>query len=187
MRVACLTAFALLLLSSAAHADGAPPGAALCAVCHGAAGKPVNPNVPVIWGQNEGYLYLELRDYKTGNRKNATMGPIAAALDKPTMKALAAYFAAKDWPNLGQPAAAPEIVQHAESVNSSAACKGCHLDHWQGDSATPRLAGNTKEYLRATMIQFRDGERANNPWMSALLKTFKDDDIDALAGYLAGY
>ena len=37
------------------------------------------------------------------------------------------------------------------------------------------------------MAAFRDGERSNNPWMAALLKTYSDADIDALAKYLAGY
>ena len=36
------------------------------------------------------------------------------------------------------------------------------------------------------MAQFRDGERKNNPWMVALLKTYTDADITAMASYLAG-
>jgi cytochrome c553 len=66
-------------------------------------------------------------------------------------------------------------------------CRSCHLANWQGDSVTPRLAGQEEQYLRETMTRFRNGERTNNPWMVALLKTFSDSDIDALAKYLAGY
>ena len=46
----------------------------------------------MIWGQNEGYLYLQLRDFKSGARKNDLMAPIAATLEKDDMLALAAYF-----------------------------------------------------------------------------------------------
>ena len=55
-----------------------PEKAKLCATCHGEQGIPINKQTPVIWGQNEGYLYLQLRDFKSGARKNALMSPIAA-------------------------------------------------------------------------------------------------------------
>jgi cytochrome c553 len=180
------TAAALLLAAAAARADTVEEKAAICSACHGEAGVPVDKSIPVIWGQNEGYLYLELRDFKLGNRKNETMAQIALGLDKPDMKAIAAYFAAKPWPNLTQPAAPDDVAHHAETIDNSAGCKGCHLADWQGDSTTPRVGGQGLQYLRETMAQFRDGSRTNNPWMAALLKTYTDGDIDALAKYLAG-
>ena len=33
---------------------------------------------PTIWGQQQGYLYIQLRDFKRGDRKNEIMQPIAA-------------------------------------------------------------------------------------------------------------
>lgn len=170
----------------AVRADDAPQKAAVCSACHGETGVPTAPNIPVIWGQNEGYIYLQLRDFKLGNRKNALMSPVAATLEKQDMLDLAAYFAAKHWPALNQPRAPADVARHAETVDNSAGCKGCHLANWQGDSTTPRLAGQQIAYLRSTMAAFRDGGRTNNPWMAALLKTFSDADIEALARYLAG-
>ena len=192
MTLARLTpAFALmaasLLAMPTARADAPPPKAALCAACHGRNGVPANPSIPVIAGQNEGYLYVELRDYKLGNRKNAAMNAVAATLDKPTMQALAAWFAAQPWPELEQPRAPADVAHRAEVIAGSAACKGCHLDHWQGNSVTPRLGDQSLQYLRDTMEQFRDGQRTNNPWMAALLKTYSNADINALAEYLTGY
>jgi cytochrome c553 len=110
-----------------------------------------------------------------------------AKMEKPDMQALAAYVAAQPWPDLAQPRAPDETTRQAETIDGSAACRGCHLADWQGDSVTPRIGGQGRQYLRATMAAFRDGERMNNPWMSALLKTYTDSDIDALATYLAGY
>ena len=84
---------ALILASSTAlAADPVPDKAKLCATCHGEQGIPINKTTPVIWGQNEGYLYLQLRDFKSGARKNDLMSPIAATLEKHDMLALAAYF-----------------------------------------------------------------------------------------------
>ena len=36
--------------------------AQLCAACHGENGIPQEKTMPVIWGQYQGYLYLQLRD-----------------------------------------------------------------------------------------------------------------------------
>jgi cytochrome c553 len=185
--VSCVAAALLLLSGASARAQSVEDKAAVCSGCHGENGVPVDKSVPVIWGQNEGYLYLELRDYKLGNRKNEIMSQVVLDLEKPDMKALAAYFAAKPWPPLGQPRAAADVAHHAETIDNSAGCKGCHLAQWQGDSTTPRLAGQGEQYLRTTMTDFRTGARSNNPWMSALLKTYSSADIDALATYLAGY
>ena len=190
-RLLAITAIALLAGQSplhlpAARAQGVEAKAAICGACHGTDGKPVDPSIPVLWGQNEGYIYLQLRDFKLGNRESPVMGPIAASLEKQDMKDLAAYFAAKPWPKLEQPRAPADIAQRAETVANSAGCKACHLSAWQGDSVTPRLGGQRLNYLRETMAKFRDGERKNNPWMVALLKTYSDADIAALATYLAG-
>lgn len=184
----CAAAAALLsLLVPHARAQSVEEKAAVCSACHGENGVPVDKSIPVIWGQNEGYLYLELRDFKLGNRKNETMSPIAQALEKPDLLALAAYFAAKPWPNLGQPRAPADVVSKAEAMDASAVCRSCHLSNWQGASVTPRIGGQEEQYLRETMTRFRNGERTNNPWMVALLKTYSDADIDAMAKYLAGY
>ena len=77
-----------------------------CVACHGEDGRPNAPEVPVIFGQQEGYLYFQLRDFKSGARKSEVMNGIAAGLTKDTMKALAAYFATKTWPRLPQAATA---------------------------------------------------------------------------------
>jgi cytochrome c553 len=177
---------ALATGGQALAADAAPEKAALCATCHGAQGTPINKQTPVIWGQNEGYLYLQLRDFKSGARKNALMNPIAATLEKDDQLALAAYFSKQKWPNLEQPAAPAEIAAKAQAVAHSIGCPGCHLDHFQGDGTTARLAGQWQDYLQAQMLAFRDGSRGNNPGMSDLMKATPTDDIAALSQYLAG-
>jgi cytochrome c553 len=166
--------------------EAAPPKAALCAYCHGAKGVPVNKMLPVIAGQNQCYLYLELRDYKLGNRKNPAMQAVAAQLEKQDMKDLAAYYAAQSWPVLAQPAPPDDVLHRAQQAEKVAVCASCHGNLYHGDSAIPRVAGQQVDYLKATMQGFRSGERANNPFMASLLKTYTDEDIEALARHLAG-
>ncbi|MBM3543487.1 MAG: cytochrome c4 [Alphaproteobacteria bacterium] len=159
----------------------------LCATCHGEQGIPINKQTPVIWGQNEGYLYLQLRDFKSGARQNALMGPLAAGLEKDDMLSIAAYFSKLKWPNLEQPSASGDVATKAQSaINSVGPCTACHLEHFQGDGSTARLAGQWQDYLHTTMLAFRDKSRGNNPGMSDLMKATSPEDIAALAQYLAG-
>jgi cytochrome c553 len=188
-RVVCAALFASALLvgGSAYAADAAiQEKVKLCATCHGEKGVPVNNTTPVIWGQDEGYLYLQLRDFKSGMRKSPIMGPIASQLEKKDMYALAAYFKKKKWPDLKQPPAPSDVAAKAESAAKSVGCRGCHLDHFQGDGTTARLAGQWQEYLYAQMMAFRDESRGNNPGMSDLMKATPKDDLEALSKYLAG-
>jgi cytochrome c553 len=177
---------AALLLPVVAAAASLEDNVAMCGACHGENGVPQETATPVIWGQTEGYLYLQLRDYKRGDRKNDQMQPVAEQLERDDMFALAKYFAQKKWPSLGQPAAAPEIAAQARRANGSVGCTGCHQDSYLGEGTQPRLAGQRKEYMLQTMLDFRTRVRGNNPGMSDLMKATAEDDLKAMAEFLAG-
>jgi len=158
----------------------------VCVGCHGEDGKPVEKTIPNIWGQQTGYLYIQLRDFKRGDRKSETMQPIASAFERSDMLAIADYFSQKPWPNLGQPRASKEVAKRAQTANASVGCTGCHREQFQGDSTVPRLAGQGRDYLAQTMTDFRNHARGNNPGMSDLMIATPVDDLTALAEYLAG-
>jgi cytochrome c553 len=174
------------LAISQANAQGIEEKAQVCAGCHGADGKPIDKMFPVIWGQKEGYLYIQLRDFKRGDRKSDIMQPIVASLERQDMLALAAYFASKPWPDLGQPRASKGVSERAQSANKSVGCTGCHLDQFQGDGTVPRLADQSRDYLTKTIADFRRRARGNNPGMSDLMLATSPDDLAALAEYLSG-
>jgi cytochrome c553 len=158
----------------------------VCAGCHGQDGKPIDKTIPVIWGQQAGYLYIQLRDFKRGDRKNEVMQPIVSSMERQDMMDIAEYFSTKPWPDLGQPRASKEVSDRALSANHSVGCTGCHLDHFQGDGTVPRLAGQSKEYLAKTTADFRTRARGNNPGMSDLMIATSPDDLAALSEYLSG-
>src|ERR1700691_753232 len=107
------------LSASPAKAESVEEKAQVCAGCHGADGKPIDKMFPIIWGQQAGYLYIELRDFKRGDRKNDTMQPIAASMSRDDMQAIAEYFSKKPWPDLGQPRASKEAADRASAANRS--------------------------------------------------------------------
>jgi cytochrome c553 len=181
-----VVAAALLAGATAAWADSIDDKAALCGACHGEKGLPADPSIPIIWGQHEGYLYLELRDFQKGARKDDRMTPIAQSLSKEDAVALAAYFAAKSWPRTGAPEASKTDTAIAMTAIKSVVCTSCHLEEFQGDSSIPRLAGQEADYLAKTMTDFRNRTRANNPGMSDLMNTVTPEQIAAMAKFHAG-
>jgi len=180
------TAVSVLFSGTRVMADSIADKAALCSTCHGEKGVPIEKEVPNIWGQNEGYIYIELRDMKKGARKNDQMTPIVGNLSREDMLALAAYFSAKPWTNFRQARAAAEDVQHFASMGNSAGCPGCHQTGYIGAGTQPRVAGQSYEYLIKTMLDFRSGARANNSWMKDLLNTYGEEEIKQMARVLAG-
>jgi len=176
----------IIALPTIARAVSLEDNVAMCGACHGENGVPQDKTTPVIWGQTEGYLYLQLRDYKRGDRKNDQMTPVAEQLERDDMFALAKYFAQKKWPSLGQPPAPSEVAAEARRANGSVGCTGCHQDSYLGEGTQPRLAGQWKEYMLQTMLDFRTRARANNPGMSDLMKATSEADIKAMAEYTAG-
>jgi cytochrome c553 len=171
---------------AAARAQTIEEKAQVCAACHGENGVPADKDTPVIAGQHQGYLYLQLRDYKRGDRANEVMASIAGALERDEMLAIAGYFSKQPWPRLGQPSANAAQTAAARRANASIGCTGCHLGEYQGDGTQPRLSGQGRDYLLRTMQDFRTGARANNPGMTDLMRASSEADLAAMADYLGG-
>lgn len=101
MRQLLLAAFAgaSLVLSAGAQAAGdAAAGkakSAVCAACHGADGNSANPLWPNLAGQHAAYMVKQLKDFKSGVRKDPVMAPMAAPLSDQDMENLAAYYASQ--------------------------------------------------------------------------------------------
>jgi cytochrome c553 len=176
----------LVLAAPLARAQTIEDKAAACASCHGEDGIPPDKTFPVIWGQHQGYLYLQLRDFKRGTRRSDAMAPFVEQMERDDMMALAEYFSKKPWPDLRQPPAPAGVVTQAQRTNTSIGCTGCHQAQNQGEGTQPRLAGQFKDYLIKSMMDFRTRERANNPGMSDLMIATAPDDLAAVAEYLAG-
>ncbi len=180
-----VSAIVLLLWSWPGAAADISETVKICTACHGEAGRPSEPDMGVIRGQEFYYLYVQLKDYKTGRRQNEIMGSIVAALNREELKALAQYFSEQSWPANDFRAAAEEVAR-AESAAISGMCVQCHLGGYEGNSGVPRLAGQQPDYLERTMLEYRDKIRLNSQAKVTLLATYDAADIRAMARYLAG-
>jgi len=168
-----------LAIPPAHAADGIEAKAQLCAACHGDKGTPADPKtMPVIWGQERSYLVKQLRDFRNGERSSAIMSPIAKGLAEDDLRKIAAYFAAKPWPQR----ASADLPAPPKTI---AQCQACHQPNFQGGMPAPRLAGLSYEYLVAAMRAFATEERTNNLDMPKFMQVLTERERDAIARYLA--
>jgi cytochrome c553 len=181
-----VTVVLLLLLFSGARADGLAEKIEICTVCHGATGLPIRADIPIIWGQEFYYLYVQLKDYKAGRRQNANMSEIVATLSKQEMRELAQHFSSQPWPSI-QFAAESTDIARGEIATAAGLCTQCHLGGYEGSSRIPRLAGQQAGYLERTMLEFKNKTRMNSPAKSSLTASYEEEEIAAMARYLAGY
>jgi cytochrome c553 len=97
MNALVLSALTLGVLPGLAGAQNVEAGraraSAVCAACHGAAGVSVADNIPNLAGQRAAYLEAQLRAFKAGTRKAASMNAIAAQLAPADISDVAAHFA----------------------------------------------------------------------------------------------
>jgi cytochrome c553 len=167
-------------------------GVPACASCHGAAGNSTIATNPKLASQIEAYVYKQLVDFTTPNRKSAIMSAYAGALSDADKKDIAAYLAAQ--------AAKPGAAKNKDSVELGkkifrggiagtgvAACAGCHGASGNGMPAQfPRLAGQHQDYTVAQLNAFKSGARKNSIQMTALAKRMSDEEMAAVADYIAG-
>ncbi len=171
----------VFLATPAFAADDVATNAQVCAACHGANGTPIDPKtMPIIWGQQSNYLYKELQNYHSGERKSPIMAPVVQSISLPDLRALADYFADKPWP-AGHPANPPGTMPE-----KAAMCRACHGQNFEGGAPAPRLAGQSVEYLNAAMASFAHNERTNNLDMPRFMRELSDSERDAIAHYIAG-
>ena len=151
-----------------------------CAGCHGEAGMPDDPKtVPIIWGQQRTYFIKQMRDYRTGDRASEVMLPIAQDFGPAESRKIAAYFAAKTWPERPAPKSAtapPKGIEH---------CQSCHEAGFEGAMSGPRLAGLSYEVLLNSMNAFASGRRTNNEDMPKFMRALTERERMAMARYIA--
>ena len=167
------------MMAQAADIEAGKGRAAVCQGCHGSAGVSSSPMWPSLAGQTAAYLESQLKKFKVGERTNATMNPMAEELSDSDIQNLAAYFASLPGKSAGGDKA---LVEQGKA--KAAMCMGCHGEKLQGKGQFARLAGQQSSYLERQLKAFKNGERKAGP-MNALAQSLDDEDIKALAAYLA--
>ncbi len=200
-----LQSIALFTLLCAAGANAAAPegqGSAeegqakstTCVACHGVNGNSANPEWPNIAGQHAPYMLKQLQAFKSGERQNPLMTPIAMTLSEDDMADLAAFYETQTLTGLeanpDQVEAGQRLYRGGDLDTHVAACTGCHGPRGQGNPTAlyPAIQGQHATYIAAQLRAFRAGTRQTDPngMMRDVARTMSDDQIDALAAYVQG-
>ncbi|WP_396588118.1 c-type cytochrome [Bermanella sp. R86510] len=184
-------------LVASAQAGDAAEGkkiAGVCAACHGQDGNSAADMYPKIAGLGEKYLLKQLKQFKSGERENAIMMGQVANLSEEQMADLAAFYnsqartvgyAAEDKVELGQ-----KVYRAGNTATGVPACMACHAMDGSGmDSAGfPALGGQHAAYIKAQLVQFQEGKRANDnaEVMRDIAGRMSNKEIDAVSAYIQG-
>ena len=188
MKEIVVLAVLVAMLPAVAFAQDANAGkekAAVCAACHGADGNSTIPQNPILAGQTARYIYLQLRDFKEGRRKDPIMSPMAANLSRQDMLDLAAYFSAQKPTGTNEKGDASKIDE-GRKVADAALCTMCHLGNLSGQNEIPKAGGQHYQYVLKQLQDFKAKRRTNDAGnMTAVVRTIPDEELPAVAAYVS--
>ena len=188
-RIVLLSALACALPAYGQQLDETQMAAArtkaqVCFACHGPDGNSTVGEYPILAGQSWRYLYIELKDFKEGRRKDEQMSPMAAQLSTDDMMLLGEFFAAqKQAPITFQVDAAK--VEAGRKTSDAVLCPMCHLGGFVGQNEIPRVAGQWPQYIKKQLADFKARRRTNDAGnMTSVAATLSDSDIENLSQYI---
>jgi cytochrome c553 len=194
MKTPVLAAALAAAVASSVHAqlpaqrsatEAKPAKLAVCAACHGEDGNSTNPQYPVLAQQTARYIFLQLKDFKEGRRKDPLMSPVAETLDSSDMLALAGWFSSQKAKPTGF-RADPAKAEAGRKVADAVLCSMCHGGNFTGQNEVPREAGQHYAYVKKQLEDFKAKRRTNDAGnMTSVTSTLTDEQIDELAQYVA--
>lgn len=182
--------------------------AGACAACHSLDGNATDPLYPKLAGQHEQYIWRQLKLFKSGERDNAIMLGMSAALTEQDMRDIGAYYGSQKvlagvadesvigaGPNAGKKfyQVGEKIYRAGKPAEGVPACAACHGPAGAGmpGPTYPALGGQHASYTAARLTAFREGtvwgkDKNANVIMSQVAKNLTDEEIQGLSSYLQG-
>jgi len=165
--------------------------AALCAGCHGSAGRSTVENTPKLSGQLAGYIVRATNEFQNGIRNDPTMNVISNMLLEPKdLEDIAAYFASQ--PSMKGQSTSGTLARQGEVLFTSGRCNYCHGEGGKRFSpfapVVPAIGGQHKTYLVKAMKDIKEGRRPGDDYdlMKQTLAEMSDNEIEAIATYVSG-
>jgi cytochrome c553 len=159
--------------------------AGACAGCHGAPQALPLAGMPILAGQQQEFLVLQMFLMREGLRDVPQMTGMLKDFSDSDLTDVAAYFASQKLP-ASRSERDPKLHARGAALAHAMGCGSCHLAGYQGQRQIPRIARQREDYLASTMKAYRDNKRSGSDTsMNSIMYQTSDGDIDALAHFLA--
>lgn len=171
-------------------------GLQACAACHGQHGAGQDQSgFPRLAGVNPEYLLKQIQNFKTGQRQNPVMQPIAKALSDQDARDALAYYANQNLHLTPRPYGkdpdfklGEKLVLNGNWDKKIPACISCHGPQALGVGVNfPRLAGQQPTYIINQIENWKKGARKNDPQglMRVIAERLSPAETQAAAHYLS--
>ncbi len=165
-----------------------------CGRCHGADGNGgADPLWPKLADQDASYIAKQLKDFKSGARKDPIMTGMAAGLSDADIENVAAYFSSqKEKPGVAKSAtlakAGERLYRGGNAQMGISACMSCHGPSGKGiPPRFPRLSGQNQAYTTKQLLAFKNGTRTNDgDTMTRIAFRMSEEEIKAVSDYITG-
>ncbi|WP_404364478.1 c-type cytochrome [Marinobacter sp.] len=196
-----VTCSGLVLAEVEGDAERGAAAAGVCTACHQADGSgknvPGGQSWPRLAGLNAAYIARQLQDYQSGERSNASMMPFANMLNEQQIADVAAYYASLpatqgkggEYADEAMLKRGKQLAERGDWSKYIVSCKSCHGPGNRGAGEVfPGIAGQHAGYIKAQLQAWKAGTRTNDTQdlMGSIARRMSDDDIQAVAAWLAG-
>jgi cytochrome c553 len=207
LALACLahTSQASEAAAATGSAEAGAAKAATCTACHGVGGvSNINPEWPVLAGQNAHYLAQQIKLFRDGARANPLMYPTVKDLTDQDVLDLAAYFSGQT-PTGGEAdpsywKAGEKLYRGGDVARGVPACLACHGPVGRGVPAAgfPALRAQHAVYTQKQLTDYAADSRylkdekgarragPNAPMMVTIASRLTAEDRRNLASYIQG-
>ena len=196
LTAAVFSLFVSSVANAAGDAESGQAKSAVCAACHGPQGVssiPLNANLA---GQVPGYIEMQLKAFKSGERTNVIMAGQAGILSEEDMADLDAYYSSLPAAvSSGLTDEEKALAEAGEAIyrggfadRGIAACMSCHGPSGHGIPKNyPRVSAQHVEYLEQQSLAYKKGERVGyNGIMWDIAFGLSELQIKQLSAYMAG-
>ena len=173
--------------------------AAACGACHGQDGSSgLDPSYPNLAGQNEKYLFGQLKMIQDDTHNIALMVGQLTGKSEQDLEDLAAYYASLPG-KISQASGGDEAIARGEQIyrggiasKGVAACTACHSPNGNGNAQAgfPRISGQPVTYTINQLTAYREQARATDEvhggMMRGVAEGLTDTEIALVADYIQG-
>lgn len=159
-----------------------------CWQCHGGGGHSVISVVPSLAGLPKQYLQQQLLSYRSGRRKDISLGrmnDIAKQLTNKEIENYSAYYSEMQPARRGASlqTLTEDRLRQAEIIMRLQSCNSCHNPN--SGLLAPQLEGQSQGYLESQLNAYRTGRRHSPTMMEPVARSLTPAEINILSIWLS--